>query len=66
LREAFAGYTLGPAVTAGTAEVQGVLQPHAYADFAVWRSDPLAQPVEDLLDLQVAATVVGGEVVYEA
>jgi predicted amidohydrolase YtcJ len=65
-RDAFAGYTLGAAVAAGADGVQGILQPGAFADFAVWREDPLACAPADLLDLQVAATIVNGSVVFEA
>ena len=64
MQEALAGYTLGAAVAAGTSGRQGVLQPGALADFAVWRQDPLNCAPEDLLSLEVAATVVNGEVVY--
>ena len=63
--EAFAGYTRGAAVAAGMTGKQGVLQAGSFADFAVWTKDPLNCAPEDLLELQVAATVVNGEVVYE-
>jgi predicted amidohydrolase YtcJ len=64
--EALAGYTVGAATAAGAHDVQGVLQSGAFADFAAWSQDPLACPPEQLLDLEVAATVVNGEVVWEA
>jgi predicted amidohydrolase YtcJ len=65
-RDVLAGYTLGAAVAAGAEGIQGVLHPGAFADFAVWRTDPLACTPVDLLGLQVAATVVNGSVVFEA
>jgi predicted amidohydrolase YtcJ len=65
-RDALAGYTIGAAVVAGTTDKQGILQPAAFADFAVWRQDPLTCAPESLLDLQVVATVVDGLVVFEA
>jgi predicted amidohydrolase YtcJ len=66
MREALAGYTTGAAIAAGAADVQGVLQPGAYADFAVWTSDPLQATPAELLDLNVSATVVNGEIVERA
>ena len=65
-REVFAGYTTGAAATAGNSGREGVLQPGAYADFAVWREDPLTCEPGSLLDLQVIATAVNGEVVFES
>ena len=66
MREALAGYTTGAAVAAGAVGVQGVLQPGAHADMAVWTTDPLNAAPEELLDLKVSATVVNGELVERA
>ncbi len=63
--EAFAGYTIGPAHAAGAMAEQGTLQAGAWADFAVWQTDPLTEPVENWLDLRVTATVSGGDIVYQ-
>ena len=65
-RDVLAGYTIGAAVAAGADGVQGILQPGAFADFAVWREDPLTTAPANLLDLHVNATVVNGSVVFEA
>lgn len=65
-REVLAGYTTGAAATAGNTGLEGVLQPGAYADFAVWSEDPLTCEPKTLLDLEVLATAVNGDVVYEA
>jgi predicted amidohydrolase YtcJ len=65
-REVLAGYTVGAAVAAGAVGEQGVLQRGSYADCAVWEQDPLACAPQDLLDLRTLATVVSGEVVFEA
>jgi predicted amidohydrolase YtcJ len=46
--------------------MQGVLQSGALADFAAWTEDPLTCAPERLLGLELAATVVNGEVVWEA
>ena len=66
IREVVSGYTAGAASAAGAVGLQGVLQSGAWADFAVWRQDPLAVDPEALLGLENAATVVNGEVVWEA
>jgi predicted amidohydrolase YtcJ len=66
ITEVFGGYTLGAAVAAGASGVQGVLQPRAYADFAAWQQDPLLCSGAELLELDVAATIVNGEVVWQA
>jgi predicted amidohydrolase YtcJ len=63
--EVLAGYTRGAAYAAGAVGLQGVLEPGAYADFAVWTKDPFHIAPEELLDLEVSATVVNGEVVFE-
>ncbi|HEX6063414.1 MAG TPA: amidohydrolase family protein, partial [Longimicrobiales bacterium] len=65
-REVLSGYTLGAAQAAGAQGTQGVLQSGAFADFAVWAQDPLACAPEQLPGLEIAATVVNGEVVWEA
>jgi predicted amidohydrolase YtcJ len=65
-REVFAGYTTGAAAAAGQTGITGVLQPGAFADFAVWREDPLTCEPNSLLDLHLFATVINGEVVFEA
>ena len=62
--EVLKGYTLGPAVAAGTTGRQGCLAPGAAADLVVWDQDPLQVAGRDLLSLKVRATFVGGELVY--
>ena len=66
VREVLGGYTVGAAQAAGAQGMQGVLQSGAFADFAVWAQDPLACAPEQLPGLEIAATVVNGEVVWEA
>lgn len=63
--EVMAGYTRGPALAAGAAETQGILRPGAYADFAAWKTDPLLCNGPELLELEVAATIVAGQVVWQ-
>jgi predicted amidohydrolase YtcJ len=63
LKEAFRGYTLGPAIAAGRTGHEGQLTPGAVADFVAWNRDPFAAAM-DPLQLSCAVTVVGGVVVH--
>jgi predicted amidohydrolase YtcJ len=65
LAEALAGYTVGPARAAGIPATRAGLVPGALADFVAWRQDPLNVEPAGLLELQPAATVVAGDIVYE-
>jgi predicted amidohydrolase YtcJ len=65
IADVLAGYTRGAAHAAGAVDTQGVLQPGAYADFAAWKKDPLLCSGSELLELEVAATIVNGEVVWQ-
>jgi predicted amidohydrolase YtcJ len=65
IREALAGYTRGAAIAAGAPHEQGMLAPGAFADFAAWIQDPLLCSGPELLELEVAATVVNGDVVWQ-
>ena len=63
--EALAGYTIGAARAAGVAARNAGLVPGALADFVAWKQDPLNVEPAGLLELQPAATVVAGDMVYE-
>jgi predicted amidohydrolase YtcJ len=43
----------------------GTLEPGKYADFAVLDKDFFTIPIEEILDLQVIATGLNGEFVYD-
>jgi hypothetical protein len=43
----------------------GTLEPGKYADFAVLEKDFFTIPIEEILDLQVIATGLNGEFVYD-
>lgn len=64
LEEAFRAYTVGPAYAAGTERWQGTVEAGKVADFIVLDRDPYTESPEDLLQLQVLATVVDGRVQY--
>lgn len=64
LDEALRAYTEMPAYAAGTEAFMGRLMEGYLADFVVLEGDPLTGAPEALLRAEVAATVVGGSVVY--
>ncbi len=63
--EVLHAYTVGPAVAAGDAERRGRLSPGYFADFAAWNVDLATADPEAILEAQVVATVVGGEIVFQ-
>jgi predicted amidohydrolase YtcJ len=65
VRDALAGYTLGAAHAAGIPAHQAGLSEGALADFVAWKQDPLTVEPRALLALEPAATVVGGDIVFE-
>jgi len=62
--EALAGYTLAPALAAGEDGVAGRIHVGMRADLTGLAVDPVDAPAEDLPDIPVWLTVVGGRVVY--
>ncbi|WP_307219672.1 amidohydrolase [Microbacterium sp. SORGH_AS_0888] len=66
VEEALAVYTIGSARTTGEAGVKGRLEPGYLADFAVLDRDPRVVPPEEIASVNVVATYVGGEPVFEA
>jgi len=63
IREAFRGYTRGPALAAGRSE-PGRVAVGALADLAVWDRNPLACERDAILALRCVATLVDGEIVH--
>ena len=59
-------YTRGGAYNEFAEAEKGLLLPGYRADFVVLDGDLLTVPEEQLLQLRVLATVVGGRVVYTA
>jgi predicted amidohydrolase YtcJ len=62
--EALYAYTMGGAIASGDADNRGSLTPGKWADIAVLSGDPLATPPDELLDIRVDETYVGGAMVY--
>jgi hypothetical protein len=63
--EALAGYTSGAAHAAGLADRLGTLAPGKLADLTILDRDPAAVPPDEMLEIQVLGTYVGGELVWE-
>jgi predicted amidohydrolase YtcJ len=66
MREALEGYTIGAAYAAGLEGCVGRLSPGHYADLIVLEQDPFTCPPDDLLTMQSAATMLGGEWLWQA
>jgi predicted amidohydrolase YtcJ len=62
--EAVRAYTIGAAYASGEEGVKGVLAPGRLADFVVLSRDPMDVPPEELPEITVEMTVVGGVVRY--
>lgn len=65
VRESLHAYTVAGAALAG-GPARGRLAPGLAGDCVVLSRDPLDTPVEELAEIEVRATVVGGDVVWEA
>ena len=64
IAQALWGYTVGAAYAGGQEHSQGSLTPGKLADLVVLREDPFSVPPERLMGAEIAATLVGGKVVY--
>jgi predicted amidohydrolase YtcJ len=64
VREAIWSYTMGAAYAGGQEKLQGSLEVGKLADMVVLDEDPFRIPPERLAETQVAATLVGGNLVY--
>jgi hypothetical protein len=63
--EALYAYTMGGAIASGDADNRGSLTPGKWADLAILSGDPLRTPTENLLQLKVEQTYIGGKLAYE-
>ncbi|MGH3273121.1 MAG: amidohydrolase, partial [Streptosporangiaceae bacterium] len=62
--EALRGYTIDAARSLFAEDRLGSIEAGKLADFVVLAEDPFVMPAQQLADLRVHATVLGGEVVY--
>ncbi len=63
--EAVYAYTMGGALMSGDEQMIGSITVGKLADLVVLNGDPLATAAEDMLDLHVEQTYVGGRLAYE-
>ncbi len=64
--EALYAYTIGGAIASGDADNRGSLTVGKWADFAILSDNPLTIAPENLTEIRVQRTVVGGKTVYES
>jgi predicted amidohydrolase YtcJ len=64
--EALKAFTLWPAVAAFEEKERGILEPGKVADLTVFSADIMQIPVEEIPKAKCLATVIGGEIVYQA
>jgi hypothetical protein len=62
--QALEGYTTGAATVVGDEDAGGRIAPGRRADLTAFASDPVDTPPDDLVDVPVRLTVVGGRVVF--
>ena len=66
LEEAIRGYTLGAAYASFEERIKGSIEAGKLADVAVLSKDLTAIPKEEILDVTVDLTMVGGEILWNA
>ncbi|MET0593196.1 MAG: amidohydrolase [Polyangiaceae bacterium] len=64
--EALKAFTLWPAVAAFEEKDRGIIEPGKLADLTVLSADIMTIPVEEIPRAKCMATIIGGEVVYQA
>jgi hypothetical protein len=63
--ETLTGYTRNAAIAVGADNERGMLAPGMKADLVMWQEDPSKVNPNDVIDLPVLRTVVGGETVFQ-
>jgi hypothetical protein len=66
IEEAVRAYTVGAAWVSGEEDLKGTLSPGRFADFIVLDRDVVREPPEELLEVKVLATFIGGRPAYAA
>jgi predicted amidohydrolase YtcJ len=66
MRDALYAYTAGAAYAGAQEDHQGTLAPGKLADLVILAEDPFTTPPERIAGAEVAATIIGGELVHGA
>ena len=66
IEEAIKAYTLNTAFAAYEEDIKGTITTGKLADFVVLSQNLLTMDPDQIKDVKIVTTVVGGEVVYEA
>jgi predicted amidohydrolase YtcJ len=65
IEEALRAHTMGSAYAAHEEDSKGSIEPGKLADLVVWSQDPYTTPIQELWQLPVDMTLVGGQVVFQ-
>lgn len=66
IQEALRAHTMGSAYAAQEETIKGSIEVGKLADLVVWSADPYTAQAQELWQMPVAMTLVGGRVVYQA
>ena len=64
--QAIALYTVNAACASFEEDIKGTIAPGRLADIVVLSDDPTRVPQEQIRDIKVEMTIIGGKVVWEA
>jgi predicted amidohydrolase YtcJ len=64
IEEAVRAYTLDSAYASFEEDIKGSIEPGKLADIAILEKDLVEIPVEEIKDVRVHMTLVGGEILY--
>jgi predicted amidohydrolase YtcJ len=66
IQEALRAHTMGAAYAAHEEHIKGSIEPGKLADLVVWHEDPYTARLQDLWQIPIDMTVVGGKIVHPA